>query len=176
MKILAMDIATKTGIAVGVSGGDPRSWFMDLGQAPDDRRFSNVLRLTHGLIEAHQPDLIAVEAAIGGPKASAYLIGLVACVRGCAFNRGVRCESVHLGSVRKHFLGKHFTARDFPGMKRIEAKRAMKRMVMDRCQLLGWPVETDDEADAVALWDYACANFAGVQAKPLGDLFARAAE
>lgn len=176
MKIVSLDIATKTGIAVGVSGGDPRTWSVDLGQAPDDRRFSNVLRLAHGLIETHRPDLITVEAAIGGPKASAYLIGLVACVRGCAFNRGVRCEAVNLGSVRKHFLGKHYTTRDFPGMKRAQAKRAMKRMVMDRCRLLGWHVETDDEGDAAALWDYSCAHFAGVQSSPLGELFARAAE
>lgn len=171
MKIVSLDIATNCGVAVGVSGGTPRTWTVNLGKAPDERRFSNALRLAHGLIATHEPDLVTVEAAIGGPKASAYLIGLVACVRGCCANQGVRCENVNLGSVRKHFLGKHYTMRDFPGMRRIDAKRAIKGMVMDRCRMIGWEVENDDCADAAALWDYSCATWAGVQPRPHGDLF-----
>lgn len=172
MKILALDVATNTGCAVGVSGGTPRSWSYNLGKAPNARRFSNVLRLTHSLIEEHKPDLIAVEGAVGGPKASAYLIGLIACVEGCAFNRGVPCEVVHLGTVRKHFLGKSLTTRHFPHLKPAAAKRAIKAQVIQRCAIMGWQVDGDDEADSLAIWDYACATYArGYQAKPLGELF-----
>lgn len=172
MRILAMDIATHTGIAVGDSRGSPRAWSVDLGNPPDDRRFSNVLRLTHDLIEQHAPDLIVVEAPVGGPKASAYLIGLVACVRGCAFNRNVRCEVAHLGTVRKHFLGKSLSVKHYPHLKAAAAKKAIKGEVMQRCRLLGWPVDSDDEADALAIFDWSCATFAPrYQAKPSGELF-----
>lgn len=172
MKIVALDIATNTGICVGTPGADPKAWSINLGPPPDERRFSNALRLTQGLIETHKPDLIVVEAAIGGPKASHYLIGLVACVRGCAFNRGIDLVAANLSAVRKHFLGRAFTVNDFPHLTKHGAKKAIKAEVMKRCELLGWPVETDDEADAVALWDWACATqVQGYQAKPTGELF-----
>lgn len=172
MIVLAMDVATTTGLCVGQSGADPRAWVVNLGEAPDDRRFSNVLRLTHELIEKNHPDLIVVEAPIGGPRASAYLIGLVACVRGCAFNRNVRCEVAHLGTVRKHFLGKSLSVKHFPHLKPAAAKKAMKDEVVQRCRLLGWNPQDDNEADAYAIWDWACAVYAPrYQAKPSGELF-----
>jgi len=173
MKILALDIATNTGVCVGESGATPKSWSVNLGEGrSQDARFSEVLRLTQGLIQTHNPDFIAVEAAIGGPKASHYLIGLVACVRGCAANRGVNCEGMHLGSIRKHFLGKSYTTKHFPHLKTADAKKAIKGLVMDRCRLLGWHVEDDDAADAAALWDYTCATkVRKFQAVPTGGLF-----
>ena len=76
MKILALDIATHTGIAVGSAGRDPQCWSVDLGEGlTEDYRFSEILKLTHGLIVTHEPDLIICEAFIGGKNASAYLIG-----------------------------------------------------------------------------------------------------
>jgi hypothetical protein len=185
MKIVALDIATQCGIAAGSSGGDPRCWSVNLGEPPegrkmsdrekyalDGRRFSNALKLAQGLIETHKPDLIIIEAAIGGKDANAYLIGLVACVRGCAANRGIRCESVYPATARKHFLGKAKTSADFPGMKRAQAKLEIKREVMARCHLMGWDVQDTDAADAAATWDWACATYApAYQAKPHGGLF-----
>jgi hypothetical protein len=173
MKIVALDIATQCGIAAGSSGGDPRCWSVDLGKGrSEDARFSQALMLTHGLIETHKPDLLVVEAFIGGKHANAYLIGLVACVRGCAANRGVKCEMVFPATVRKHFLGKALTSRDFPGMKQARAKIAIKEAVWARCRALGWDVEDTDAADAAATFDWACATYApAYQAKPHGGLF-----
>lgn len=171
--ILALDVATRCGIAVGDTRSHPKAWSVDLGSGrSEDHRFSECLRLTHGLIETHNPDLIVVEAFIGGKHASAYLIGLVACVRGCAANRSVKCEMVFPATVRKHFMGRALTSRDFPGLKQAKAKLAIKGAVAERCRLLGWNVETGDEADACAIWDWACATYAPrYQAKPLGGLF-----
>jgi Holliday junction resolvasome RuvABC endonuclease subunit len=173
MKIVALDIATQTGVAVGESGTTPKAWSVDLGKGLSEGvRFSQILKLTHGLIATHEPDLVAVEAAIGGKNASAYLIGLVACVRGVSANRGVECEQFHSGSIRKHFLGKAYTSRDFPHLKVAHAKRAIKQLVIDRCALLKWEAEDDNAADALALWDYTCAHKAtSYQAAPLGGLF-----
>jgi hypothetical protein len=171
--IIALDIATATGVAVGEPGSAPRVWTEDLGKrAPDEARFSKALWLTNKLIVEHKPSLIAVEAAIGGRDASPYLIGLLACVRGCAFNRGVPVKVYHRSSILKHFVGKALTARDFPGLAKAKAKFAIKEAVIARCRLLGWEVADDNAADAAALWDYANA-LERVQVAPAGGLFAR---
>ena len=172
MIIVALDIATQTGIAVGSPGGKPKAWSVDLGKGRgEDARFSKALVLTHELIERYRPDLIAVEAAIGGKFASAFLIGVVACVRGVAANRGVPVRSYTSGSVRKHFLGRALAKRDFPSLKPAAATKAIKGEVIARCRLLGWEVADDNAADACALWDFACAT-AGFQTAPSGGLFA----
>lgn len=172
MMIAALDIATQCGVAIGKSNDVPHSYSYDLGRRQSEgHRFSQALALTHKIIIQHKPDLIAVEAAIGGPKASAYLIGLVACVRGCAANQGVRCEAVNLGAIRKHFLGKHLTSKHYPELSPRDAKKAIKQQVMDRCALIGWQVTDDNAADACALWDFAHAHFGGSQSIPGGGLF-----
>lgn len=172
MIVVALDIATQTGIAVGSPGGKPKAWSVDLGKGRgEDARFSKALVLTHELIERYRPDLIAVEAAIGGKFASAFLIGVVACVRGVAANRGVPVRSYTSGSVRKHFLGRALAKRDFPSLKPAAATKAIKGEVIARCRLLGWEVADDNAADACALWDFACAT-AGFQTAPSGGLFA----
>lgn len=173
MKIIGMDVATQCGLAVGSSGRDPQCWSVDLGKGmSEDFRLSEMLKLTHGLIATHEPDLIVIEAFIGGKNASAYLIGLVACARGCAANRGIKTVMVFPATVRKHFLGKALTTKDFPGLKQAEAKIAIKERVAAQCRALGWEVPDLDAADAAATWDWAMATHApGYQAKT-GGLFA----
>jgi Holliday junction resolvasome RuvABC endonuclease subunit len=173
MIIAAFDIASVTGVAVGSSGGVPTCWSKDLGKGrSQDVRFSEMLRLAQGVLEAHKPDLVMIEAPIGGKHASAFLIGLAACARGVCANRGVKCESVAPSTVRRHFMGVAKTSRHFPGMSAAKAKLQIKREVLQRCQLLGWDVPDLDAADAAATWDYACATYApAYQSKPLGELF-----
>ena len=172
MIIVALDIATQTGIAAGSPGGKPKAWSVDLGKGrSEDARFSKALVVTHEMIERFRPDLIAVEAAIGGKFASAFLIGVVACVRGVAANRGLPVRSYTSGSVRKHFLGRALAKRDFPALTAAAATKAIKGEVIHRCRLLGWDVPDDNAADACALFDYACAT-AGFQTAPAGRLFA----
>ncbi len=173
MKILALDVATKTGVCVGVPGANrPRAWTVDLGKSPIQRKLSNALVMTQGLITAHKPDLIVIEAPIGGQKVNASLIKMVGCIEGCAFNRGVKTHSVSLATVRKRFLGKAFTKRDFPHLSEKDARVAVKRLVVDRCRLIGWEPENDDEADAMALWDWGMAEMVkSYQTPPPGGLF-----
>lgn len=162
MKIVAFDTATRTGVAVGEAGGTPRAWTVDLGQARTQAgRFSRMLKATRIILEEHQPDLIAVEAPITGRmEASAtqlMLIGVRACVIGEAERMGVRSVEYPVATIRKHFLGKHFTRKHFPNLPPQRARKEIKGMVIHRCRTLGWRVDDDNQADACALWDYACA-------------------
>ena len=160
-----------TGVAVGKPGNAPTTWSVSLGKVgDDDAKFSHALVLTHKLIEEHRPRLLAIEAPVGGPKASHLLIGLVACIRGVARNRGVAVATYPINSIRKHFMGRALAKRDYPALSVYAAQKAMKSEVMQRCRLLGWDVPDDNAADAAALWDFACAT-SGNQTTPAGGLF-----
>lgn len=172
MRVLAFDIATSTGIAYGRAGDVPRVLTVDLGKGlPDEKRFAKAIEMTHDLLDRYKPDQVVYEAPIGGKNSSQFLIGVAACVMGEATRLRFPCKQMYLASVRKHFLGKHLTARDFPALKPAHAKRAIKQEVIKRCVVLKWPVSTDDEADAAALWDFACSTMRGHQSAPVGGLF-----
>jgi hypothetical protein len=73
------------------------------------------------------------------------LMGLVACVRGWAQMKGVRCETFEVASIDKHFLGS-----------RIKGRAERKAANISRCRQLRWAPNTDDEADAGAVFDLSC--------------------
>jgi Holliday junction resolvasome RuvABC endonuclease subunit len=172
MKILAFDIARNTGIAVGSTDGEPVAWSVNLGKS-HEARFSKALQLTASLIIKHQPDLIAIEDVVGRAKTPHVNVGIVACVRGVACNRGIPVLMCPVQTVRKHFVGRAYTAKDFPGLTANKAREAIKAQVMGRCALLGWSVPDDDAADAAAIWDYAMATRSrSYQAAPVGGMFA----
>jgi hypothetical protein len=157
MKVLAFDLATKTGIAFGRVGGKPSTASVYLGKN-DAERWAKAISYCASMIESVSPDLVIVESAVGGAKASAFLIGLVACVTGEATRRGVPVKSYFPATVRKHFLGKALTARDFPSKSTTAARAAVKAAVVNKCRQLGWDVQDDNAADAAALWDFACSQ------------------
>lgn len=172
MKIVALDLATRCGIAVGEARARPSAWSVDLGVGKSEEdRFSTCLVVVSKLLAEHKPDLLVIERPIGGQQTSHYLVGLVACARGVARNRCVQTKTVAAGTARKHFVGKAFTSRDFPGLSKPKAKVAIKRVVQNRCRQLGWDYDDLDGCDALAIWDYACSTWAGAQAAPLGGLF-----
>ena len=159
LTVLAVDLATKTGAAFGPLRSKPTTWAVDFSRFKDhDMRLAQVLRWVRHMHETLHPGLIAVEAPIGGSDASQLLIGMAACVRAQAADLGIRSVFYASSSVRKHFIGKALTARDFPGLNHAKAKLAIKGRVLERCRLLGWEVAGLDEADAGALWDYACSR------------------
>lgn len=158
MKILALDIATTCGCAVGEAGGAPRAWSVDLGKRLSDReRFAKTIGLARWACQKYSPDLVAIEAPVGGPKTSHLLVGMWACAMGEATRAGVQVVKCDIPTVRKHFLGEHLTTKHFPGLAPAQATAEIKRAVMNRCRALGWEVEGHDAADAAAIWDYACA-------------------
>lgn len=159
MKVLALDIATNCGVCFGEAGAVPRAWAVDLGKGrPDAARFAKALRMTRHYIAKFEPDLVAIEAPVGGPKTSQLLVGMWACVTAEIENAGVSSLKCNIGAVRKHFLGQNLTKKDFPGVPPAMAKKRIKGAVMNRCATLGWSVDGHDAADAAAVWDYACST------------------
>lgn len=169
---LAFDVASVTGCAFGVAGEKPRAWSVNFGKQSDEDRFSKAIRMTAAYIERFQPDLVAVEAPVGGRDANALLIGLCACVKGEAARHGVRVVSYFPATVRRHFVGKALTARDFPALNHSAAKKAIKGEVIRRCNMLGWQIDDPDAADAAALWDFSLSmESRSHQMATIGNLF-----
>lgn len=172
MKIAALDIATHMGVAIGHSGGRPRAWTCWLGDKPNARRFTKCLAVTRQVLTQAKPDLVVIEAPIGGKNSSQYLIGLVSCAQTACWEARVRFEMANIGTVRKAFLQRSPKRSDYPHLSRAAAGDAIKAEVLVRCKVLGWDAETDDEADAMAIWDWACSEFTDDHvAAPPGELF-----
>lgn len=166
MIVAGMDIATETGVCFGEPGQTPTFLSRDLGKGQThDLRFSNVMRLTHELIDQHGVEFIGIEAPIINPrrddKAKIMLLhGLVACVRGWAKLRGVDARIFEVSTIDKHFLGAASRG----------GRDVRKHAIQQACRVRGWCPATEDEADAGAVWDYACATMSrsyAIQSAPL---------
>jgi len=152
VKIVALDIATKSGVAVGSAEGKPEFATEDFSACGSQyAQFSMARIWARNLIKQHQPDLFALEAPIvgaGGMQNRALiLIGMRACIAAAAFDAGVRVEEYAVATIRKHFLGNG----------RVPSKQA-KAMTIRECEARGWKVRNDNEADAGAVWELACAK------------------
>lgn len=154
--ILALDLARRMGWAYGVPGTLPTCGSVTLGPpgAEIDEIGSAFVRWLTDFKKLSPVEILYIEAPAspshmaGRTNATTLfnLIGLfgLACVIGRM--SGIRKRrAVPVQQVRKHFVG---TAR--PADK--------KRAVIARCQQLGWKPEDDNAADALALWDFACAK------------------
>lgn len=186
-KILALDLATRFGWAVGSAGEKPTSgsrFFTRDGRPPkggaisNGAKFWNVMRFATEIYKQHQPTHVVCEAPIA-PNAKSgqtstdtfeILYGLPAVFRGMLFGLGCFDWSyAHASAVRKHFIGKG-------NLKGDEAKP----LVFRKCVALGWinPVEDEDlshdRSDALAVWSWAEAKLAPRMAQPVDDLFLRA--
>lgn len=167
MKILALDIATVTGYAIGVAGEIPRSGSVRLKKSIDHLFVApfNMGCFIRDIFALDKPDLVAIEHflnPIAQKSADAIILQLMcfgAAIYVC-MSHGVRIQTAMPATIRKHFCGAANAG-----------KRAdTKRMVLNRAKSLRYiPADcTDDNrADACALFDYASAIFGRVQPKEL---------
>lgn len=171
MKILAIDAATVCGFAFGDSNCRPDSFSERLKDGTDDpeRAFKKMGIRLRDLFSVDLPDLVIVEAPISvgamverdeesdrgfrfksNPNTFYLLTGLVASVFTICGPYGVRAHKANVQTVRKDFLGK---------ARPTDPKKA----VVDRCVQLGWlerGCRDHNRADALALWSFACGQYA----------------
>ena len=152
--IIAFDIATVTGWARGLVGGVPTSGTVSFGNkdASHNAIFGNALRTFAQMLEREpRPEILVMEALLPAEVLSNadtrnLLAGLQGICRGVAHMRKIyNIGVVNVGDVRQHFISYRHAPRD----------RA-KRDTILRCKQLGWGDVTDDAADALACWHFAC--------------------
>lgn len=167
MKILAMDLASETGVAIGHADAAPVCLTERLGEPgdPHQSRFSYALNMMNLLIKKHRPDMVAIEQAIasgpvGGQSRVQLAMGFRACVMGVCKMRNTGVREFHVSTVRKHFIGNGGLGGE-----------AAKKAVMQRCKVLGWSIANHNEGDACAVWDYARYVLTRHSTLPPTDLF-----
>jgi hypothetical protein len=152
-RILALDLATVTGFAVGMPGSTPECGsirFTKAGatHAQTYRTFRNWMDETWGKRE-EIPDLIAYESPaipsfMGGKtkiETTRLLFGLSEHLEEWCYGKTELREAT-VSQVRCHFLGSNMKA------------KIAKPLTLERCREFGWHCENTDESDAAALWDY----------------------
>jgi hypothetical protein len=153
--VLALDLATTTGWCIGVPGSTPECGHVRFSKpgssrAQTYRAYRNWLDGVWGKRE-EIPDLIVYESpAVGmhmGGKTNVdtlkLLSGLAEHLEEWAYQK-TELREASVSQVRAHFIGQNLKA------------KVAKPLVFERCVELGWPVETTDDSDAAALWDYQC--------------------
>jgi hypothetical protein len=186
MLIAAFDIATVTGAADGDPKGKPRCWHWNLKEAGDSRplKLAMLRDYTDRYLAENKPDAVFYEEGLPlgalfatvakhGVQAAfrlgatdetlGFLRGAIGVVESCAAAARIRrIEAIGVQDARRHLLG----AGRIP-------KGEGKKLVFDRCKMLGWAPKNNDESDALALWSLACAKMSPAMAAFTTPLFAR---
>lgn len=149
--ILALDVASTTGCAEGRPGEKPRTWKWQLGKAGATRRERLFTLLSHlsEHIAVSKPKIIVIEApmSLHGVEVTMLLFGAVGVCEAVAHGRGVNDVMLaNVQTVRRYFIDRA----------RFKQANDGKKAVMAKCQALGWNPQGFDEADAAAVWAWAC--------------------
>lgn len=162
--ILAIDLASKTGLAEGRPGEKPRLRTIEFAPGGDVFDFYGALTAWMATkLRDNPPDLIAIEEPIAPSAIKGHTshdttmktIGGFAIIVGIIKCKNIPFEPVRVATWRKHFIGSGVLASiDDRDARRKEGKR----MVIHRCRLLGWAPEDDNQADAAGIWDWAGAT------------------
>jgi hypothetical protein len=166
--ILAIDPATQTGFALGVTGSVPqlitKRWSIPGDKLED--RFGRASYFINGALTG--VDYVAIEAPILAYSNTQWdtillLVGLHGIFTGAARSRQIPVMVVAAASWRKHFLG----------TSKMEGGRgALKAEAMRRCRWLKWDAPDDNAADAAGIFNWAESQIAPEIATRSEPLFA----
>lgn len=112
------------------------------------------------------PDMVVIEQVVAPSGAQGHTnydttmitIGMFGILTGIVRCKSIRLEIAPISTWKKHFIGK---GRLTHIENRHQRRKEGKRLVIERCQILGWSPEDDNQADAAGIWDWAGATFMG---------------
>lgn len=164
--ILALDLASRTGYAIGPPDARPPrsgSFRLKTPSEPVETALLNLFRFLEAEFKAELPALVIKEAKmpiaaqlkLNNGAANIDLQCSLHAVAGLVCRLfGVPCISVSADTIRKHLLGRS----------NCGSSEETKLAVVMRCRLLGLiprgGADDTDRSDAVAAWEYACAHHA----------------
>jgi hypothetical protein len=158
--ILALDIATYTGFALGRAGEIPASGTVRLKKPhePPEVAAFNMRCFLRDRLMLERPDLICIEHYLHptAQKSGDAVILQLFCFGVAvseAMARNIAYVTPKAATVRKHFIG----------AANMGERKATKDAVIQRARLLGYiprDCRDDNRADACALFDFAAATYA----------------
>ncbi len=155
MSIVALDIATDTGVACWMAG-TATPIFSTLRLPSDPYEVGRPMaKLRQQLDDLHAMDAIThlfFEASILPGATNINTVRKLCALAGLAelfaHDHKIKCREVEQQRWRKHFIGKG-----------NGPSKELKRLAVEACHLRGWRVRTDHEADALGVLDYGLACF-----------------
>lgn len=190
MNILALDLATTTGVAFGdASIGKPSKYystrFAKPGSGPDIvgcafltwfADLTRVERFDAVFIERAMHPSIAAKIGTTA-ETNMILVGLAFMASSFARARNIpRVEFIDAQAAKKHFAGQARFKNEVDPVtgKEVKSREVGKRATIARCQQLGLNVSDDNTADAIALWMFGASKVNPRLAHVSTPLFARA--
>lgn len=166
--VLALDLASTSGWAYGPVRSKPMSGVIPLGDkgATHGERGAKLLRWLNDFLKLNAVRLAVIEkplapqvlVKIGATDSTVELLyGLPFVAKTVLSMRGVwEVKYVHVQDVRAHFTGQRTFAESFDPIRKrkVSSRENGKAAVKNICAMRGWPVQSDDEADAIATWSY----------------------
>lgn len=155
MKVLALDVATTTGVAIGDGTEPPQSFKVSFKGSCRGAIGDEFRKWLRPYVIGEKPDLIVFEAPLvqkkdQGANTPRLLMGMAMVVEMVAASRFTRCEDVNVDTWRKSFFG-HAKNFDERGL-----KRNWKTEAVNLCGMLGWGVGgSHDAAEACGVWAHA---------------------
>jgi hypothetical protein len=150
LRILALDVATKMGVADGEPGSTPALATVNLGRELDvqaDVFCRASLWITRRLL-SEPPDLVVLEQPVGVHDSS-LLMGLRGIMLGLVRAHDVKVIEVAIATWRLYSL----LAGNLPG-------KVAKARAVALCERLGWNAPDHNAAEAAGIWLWACAKAA----------------
>ena len=150
MRILALDVATRMGVADGEPGSTPALATVNLGRELDthaDVFARAALWITRRLL-SEPPDLVVLEQPVGVHDSS-LLMGLRGIMIGLTRAHDIKLREVAVATWRLYFIGQGNLKRDIA-----------KARAVDLCGRLGWSAPDHNAAEAAGIWLWACVQVA----------------
>lgn len=156
--LLALDIATKTGWALGLPGnGLVASGVLALPKTGNDiGRFiaPYAVWLDQKIKESEITDVVfesPIMPGVTNVMTLRKLYGLTGRTEEICLDHGIGCRERHMQAWRKHFLGRASAPKDIKD--KAERRKWLKSECIRQCRARGWNPRDDNEADALGLMD-----------------------
>ena len=147
MNLLALDLSSNTGWAIGPVGQRPRYGTLRLPSTGNEiGRFADAFDTwLSDMITMYAPDFCAFESSFIPPTTTLMtvrkLTGLAWHTEFVCRRRDVTCTEVNNATVKKFWAG---------------TGRAKKPEMIAAARGFGFPVDDDNQADALGLWHHVC--------------------
>lgn len=148
--LLALDLSTKTGWALGSLAGEPcrfGTWVLPSFSPDPAATGAALMEALSGAIAVHNPDRVVAEAPLPAMRQKSQdiavgLMGLAFCARLFCFWRSIPYAERTPGDGRRAFTGTFY---------------AQKHQIIGWCRSRGYDVVDDNAADALLLLHYTLA-------------------
>lgn len=165
MRVLGIDPGGASGYAYGLPGQKPKSGTIRLDSGfSNGRKFATLEGRVRNIIGVYEIDAVFIEAPYIQTDPKRFDIQVVRLGYGYQAAILMACEKEGIGPERitlveptvwrKFALGRGNAPKDVRPHK--DGREWLKHEAVKKCDARGWPIKSQDEAEACLIWEYGC--------------------